>query len=79
MCLKCSPKQLGNGFEEQYIGKHEPDLSHEQTDERLQEKQNDLIEKNTRITIILGVLAVLAQVADTIVNIIMTWLRSSPK
>ena len=44
-------------------------VQHNQTDEALQKRQNALIEKNTRITILLGGLAILAQLLDTLINL----------
>ena len=42
---------------------------HNETDEVLQKTQNDLISWNTKITIFLGVGAIVAQLLDTLINI----------
>lgn len=43
---------------------------HDKIDEQLQQKQNSLIERNTKITIWLGAGAILAQIIDTIVQLL---------
>lgn len=43
---------------------------HNQTDEELQLQQNSLIERNTKITILLGILAIVVQILDTIINLL---------
>ena len=45
--------------------------THNQTDEELQKKQNNLIERNTKITIWIGVGAIIAQLLQTLVDIIL--------
>ena len=46
------------------------DRQHQQIDEKLQNKQNTLIERNTKITIVLGLGAILAQLLEVIINIL---------
>jgi len=43
---------------------------YQKNDEKLQLKQNDLIYRNTKITILIGVLAIIAQIAEVITTII---------
>ena len=45
-------------------------LSHNKTDEQLQKEQNDLISWNTKITILLGSFAILTQIIDTIISLL---------
>lgn len=45
--------------------------THNQTDEELQKKQNNLIERNTKITIWIGVGAIIAQLLQTLIDIIL--------
>ena len=44
-------------------------LLYQQNDIKLQKEQNDAIKFNTKITIILGVGAILAQVLEVLINI----------
>lgn len=43
---------------------------HHRRDESFQIKQNSLIERNTRITILLGIIAILAQLLEVIVSLL---------
>lgn len=43
---------------------------HNRTDEQLQQEQNALIERNTKITIWLGISAIIAQIIDTVAHLL---------
>jgi hypothetical protein len=45
-------------------------LLYQKEDIKLQEKQNDLIKFNTKITIILGAGAIIAQLIEVLINLI---------
>lgn len=45
-------------------------LPYQKNDEKLQKQQNDLILRNTRTTIIVGTIAILAQLLEVVVNFI---------
>jgi hypothetical protein len=45
-------------------------LPYQKNDEKLQKEQNDLIHRNTKITIIIGAIAILAQIAEVIVSLL---------
>ncbi len=48
----------------------ENNTQHDKIDEQLQKRQNNLIERNTRITIWLGVGAIVAQLLDTVIQLL---------
>ena len=43
-------------------------MLYQKNDEKIQKEQNDLINWNTKVTIIIGSLAILAQVAEVLIS-----------